>query len=214
GRARIFIKTLTPPYTEKAAVLFAEEYLLLRRLRHPNLVVALGFRKYPDGSLAMAMAEARGTSIEAIRTQPCWTPSKAGVARQILAGLDAVHRAKFVHADLKPEHVFVEETADGPLVTLLDLGLATRQGDWIRRGTIGWMPPEIWDGSAAWSVQSDLYLFGLILHQVIYGEPLFSSDSDLDSILLEMRRGKSAAPHEHVDHRLRRIVDRLIDTDP
>src|SRR5690606_16280318 len=115
GRARIFIKTLTPPYTEKAAVLFAEEYLLLRRLRHPNLVVALGFRKYPDGSLAMAMAEARGTSIEAIRTQPCWTPSKAGVARQILAGLDAVHRAKFVHADLKPEHVFVEETADGPL---------------------------------------------------------------------------------------------------
>jgi tetratricopeptide (TPR) repeat protein len=214
GSGRILLKTLAPPYADKAGIMHREEYMLLRKLRHPNLVQALGFREFPDGHLVMAMAEARGVRVDAIETQPCWTPSKASIARQILAGLDPLHRAGFVHADLKPDHVFVEETANGPSVTLLDLGLATRQGDWVRRGTLGWIPPEIWDGSASWSVQSDLYLFGLILHQVIYGEPLFSPESDLDSILLEIRRDKRAEAHEHVDPRLREILDRLIDPDP
>ena len=194
GSGRILLKTLAPPYADKAGIMHREEYMLLRKLRHPNLVQALGFREFPDGHLVMAMAEARGVRVDAIETQPCWTPSKASIARQILAGLDPLHRAGFVHADLKPDHVFVEETANGPSVTLLDLGLATRQGDWVRRGTLGWIPPEIWDGSASWSVQSDLYLFGLILHQVIYGEPLFSPESDLDSILLEMGMTSASSP--------------------
>lgn len=208
---RLLLKCFAPPFRDaEEDSLFRTEYLLLRRLRHPNLVMVRGFRTMDDGTLVIAMDAAPGTSLGSTPISPCWTPGKASIARQVLAGLDAVHRLGFVHADLKPDHVFIDSIESEPRVTLLDLGLATRQGETVVRGTPGWIPPEILN-RAAWTVQSDLYLFGLILFQLTYGKPL-PIGNDRESA----RRAHDGMtrPDEPVDHRLQRIIFRLIDGSP
>src|SRR6185503_1209429 len=43
---------------------------------------------------------------------------------QMLDGLEAAHAMGVVHRDLKPDNVFIVNTAKGPLIKLLDFGIA------------------------------------------------------------------------------------------
>ena len=116
------------------------------------------------------------------------------VARQVLEGLGAAHRAGIVHRDLKPENIMVR--SDG-CVKVLDFGLAkmipasgTPSPDATASsaslpgqimGTVTYMSPEQIQGDAI-DQRSDLFSFGTILYEILTGRHPWRASSPVDTL--------------------------------
>ncbi|MDB4954283.1 MAG: hypothetical protein JWO36_1852 [Myxococcales bacterium] len=137
----------------------------------------------PDGRAWIAMDMIEGTTLADLTTGG---PSKANeavaIGLAILESLRAVHRARFVHRDLKPDNLV--RLADGSVV-ILDLGLArklpedpddpTRAN--VQVGSLEYIPPEQITDSASVDERSDLYAFGCVLYELCAGRPPFVGDA-------------------------------------
>jgi serine/threonine-protein kinase len=98
---------------------------------------------------------------------------------QMLSGLESAHAAGVVHRDLKPDNVFVVTTSRGPVVKLLDFGIAklrstkefqvalTRPG--VMMGTPEYMAPEQVYSADTVDARADVYSVGAMLYEMLAG---------------------------------------------
>jgi serine/threonine protein kinase len=95
------------------------------------------------------------------------------VARQAAEGLLALHRAGFVHSDVKPDNC---RLTDAGRAVLVDLGFAHRPGenaklagDGYVLGTVDYLAPELCGPGPAAGFASDWFSFGLTLCEMLAG---------------------------------------------
>ena len=93
-------------------------------------------------------------------------------ARQAAEALAALHRAGFLHGDVKPDNLRL--TAGGAV--LIDLGFAHRPGEnaaFLREGyvlgTADYLAPELCDAEPAEDFGSDLFSLGVMLFEMLAG---------------------------------------------
>jgi adenylate cyclase len=134
-----------------------------------------------EGRPCIAMEYVRGETLERrLRRGPLPLAEALRVAEEIAEALDAAHRRRVVHHDLKPANVILGE--DGH-VKVMDFGLATRlpqtvaiapaeagvtvEGrEGVVRGTPAYMAPEQIRGQPA-DRRSDIFAFGVLLHELL-----------------------------------------------
>jgi serine/threonine-protein kinase len=117
-------------------------------------------------------------------------------ALQILAGLEAAHAIGVVHRDLKPDNVFVTPSGGGPLLKLIDFGIAklrasseytkglTRAG--VIMGTPEYMAPEQLYSAHTTDLRADIYSLGVMLFEMLSGvRPADGEDADHIIALVE-----------------------------
>ena len=93
------------------------------------------------------------------------------VYEQCIAGISALHEAGYMHGDLKPENIFVE-SLDPISIKIADFGSSSmfeHTNLTCIRGTIQYMAPEKALGVS--HKNSDLWSIGVILHEMLTGEP-------------------------------------------
>jgi serine/threonine protein kinase len=95
------------------------------------------------------------------------------VARQTAEALAALHRAGFLHGDIKPDNLRL--SGDGTAV-LIDLGFAHRPGEnaaFLRAGyvlgTANYLAPELCDSEPSEDLASDLFSLGVTLFEMLTG---------------------------------------------
>eukprot|EP00932_Pfiesteria_piscicida_P007166 SRR837773.17156.p1 GENE.SRR837773.17156~~SRR837773.17156.p1 ORF type:complete len:245 (-),score=40.64 SRR837773.17156:61-711(-) len=81
------------------------------------------------------------------------------------------HRPVVVHSDLKPHNVLVATRGQYVQAKLADFGLASLQ---LRRGprrggTLRWMPPEAYQGTAVPAPVTDIFSYGRLMEFLIVG---------------------------------------------
>ncbi|KAL5335471.1 kinase-like domain-containing protein [Aspergillus crustosus] len=97
------------------------------------------------------------------------------VARELAAGLRAIHDAGIIHRDIKAANVLIHE--EGRL-QICDFGVAgvlqsqmDKRSTWI--GTPHWMPPEMFTGGQGhqYSSEIDVWAYGCTLFEMATGNP-------------------------------------------
>lgn len=167
---------------------FQREARALLEVRHPNVVQVVDFGTTKDGINFLVMELVRGERFNELlfRCGPLPEQAVLPLTMQIVFALAVVHRAGFIHRDLKPGNIIAVHRPEGVQLKLLDFGLAalvdstadtrklTRAGYTV--GTPGFMAPESITGGGV-SPKSDLYAVGAILYEMLTGRPPFDGES-------------------------------------
>jgi eukaryotic-like serine/threonine-protein kinase len=116
------------------------------------------------------------------------------IVRQTAEALAALHRAGFLHGDVKPDNL---RLVDPGHATLIDLGFAHRPGEnaaFLRAGyvlgTANYLPPELCDGEPTEDYACDLFSLGVTLFEMLTGRLPYPPGS----LSLTLRRHRCDPP--------------------
>jgi hypothetical protein len=170
---------------ESARIRFLREARAAAKVRHPNVasVFHLG-RSSGDYFYAMEFVEGETLKNLIKRSGRLEVKLALEIARQVAAGLAAVHKQKLVHRDIKPSNIMVSLENGGDVTAkIIDLGLAKaviESGSQTAISTPGcfagtpeFASPEQFAGLGV-DIRSDLYSLGVVLWNMVTGHALFS----------------------------------------
>jgi eukaryotic-like serine/threonine-protein kinase len=222
---RVALKRILPQFGEDPdfVAMFIDEARLAARLGHPNVVQVFDFGE-SQGELFLAMELVDGTNVNRLlraasnAVEPVPLDVALYIVSQTAHGLAHAHRAtdddgkslRFVHRDVSPANILLTRTGH---VKLTDFGIARvadrdpRTDHGHVRGKLGYMSPEQVLGRAL-DGRSDVFTLTAVLAELLVGEPLFGTGSDLD-VLLRIR-DVDTTPLDRSERRIPQDVRRVL----
>ena len=213
---------------------FDREAKTLAAVSHPNIAAIYSVERTPDAT-ALVMELVEGPTLaDRIAQGAVPLDDALAIARQIAAALTAAHEQGIVHRDLKPANIKVRP--DGT-VKVLDFGLAKltdpnvphapnaphtlslsptitspalATGVGTLLGTAAYMSPEQARGKAV-DKRSDIWAFGVVVHEMLTGAPLFPGETVTDVLAAVVTRTPDLA---RVPSSMRRLLDACLQKDP
>jgi serine/threonine protein kinase len=154
---------------------FIDEAQVLAKFNHPSLVRVLRFFK-KNGTAYMVMEYQKGNSFtEYLKERRILTEEELlNIVEPLLEGLKEMHKAGFLHRDIKPNNIYIR---DDNTPVLLDFGSARfavgqRSRSVTSIVTPGYAPLEQYDNEISdqgpWT---DIYALGAVMYCAISGEP-------------------------------------------
>uniref|UniRef100_A0A673WSP1 non-specific serine/threonine protein kinase n=1 Tax=Salmo trutta TaxID=8032 RepID=A0A673WSP1_SALTR len=195
GDVAIKILKVTEPTPEQLQA-FKNEMQVLRKTRHVNILLFMGFMTKPNFAIITQWCE--GSSLYRhlhVSETKFDTMRRIDVARQTAQGMDYLHAKNIIHRDLKSNNIFLHE---GWTVKIGDFGLATVKSRWSGSeqveqpsGSILWMAPEVirMQDTNPYTFQSDVYGYGVVLFELMSGTLPYSQINNRDQILFMVGRG-------------------------
>lgn len=159
---------------------FYQEAKAAGRLSHPNIVTVYDVGK--SGDIAyIAMEFLQGRELRDILNEGKTLPIREvlDIVRQVALGLAYAHEHGIVHRDVKPSNIMV--IRDGH-VKITDFGIARMASSTVQTqtgvvlGSPKYMSPEQVVGKTL-DQRSDLFSLGVMLYEMLTGEPPFTGDS-------------------------------------
>ncbi|GAA4928748.1 serine/threonine protein kinase [Actinoplanes utahensis] len=159
---------------------FVQERTILLMLRHPNVVrVRDLFSAGETLGLVMDLVDG-GNLRDHLHRNGTLAPAEAcRLAAQIAAALAEAHDLGIIHRDLKPDNVLLDSTGetrltDFGIARILNLPSMTTPNAVV--GTPHYMAPEAFHGVTP-SSATDVYALGVMLYELVCGQPPYRSDS-------------------------------------
>jgi eukaryotic-like serine/threonine-protein kinase len=199
---------------------FHREAEICRKLDHASVVKVLDDHR--RSRLYMVEEWVEGRLLRTILFEEGKLPSDRAVrlAMEICVALDYLHSQGVVHRDLKPENIIVDSLERAKII---DFGLASITG--ARRLTFGklsqlmgspdYISPEQVKGKRG-DRRSDLYALGVILYEMLTGQPPFSG-SNLFALMNARVENDPTPPREinpEISLQLQAVVCRALARDP
>ena len=208
---------------------FKSEANAISALNHPNILTIFEFDS-EDGIHLLVSEYVEGETLrERIRRGRLPVAEAVEMSVQIVSALNAAHGAGIIHRDVKPENIMIR--ADG-YVKVLDFGLAkltdierpdenavtllqavSRTG--MIMGTAKYMSPE---QARAKQIDSrtDIFSFGIVLYEMLTGQPPFSGDSTADVIvsILQYDPPSVRSMNAETPSELNAVVKKALSKDP
>jgi serine/threonine-protein kinase len=220
--ARYAVKVLDAAWQGQAIAVafFRREAAIGRRVTHPHLISVLSAQiASPPYYLVMPLLAGRTAEERLASGELISLPHALWIARQTAEALDAVHRAGYLHGDVKPGNLMLSSEGH---TTLLDLGFArelAETGSALDRpvvGTIHYLAPELLTSTTRADERSDLYSLGATLFELLAGRAPFRVKS-LEELAEAQLRGdapdiRALAPQ--VPAAVADLVRRLLSREP
>ncbi len=159
------------------------EYNVLTELERkgvPDVVRAVGLAQFdsPNGQFPILIMErARGITLEeATEASPLSYEDAADVMSKMARALKLVHQNGYMHLDIAPDNVFIDDPGGRNDITIIDFGIAAQKSDTdtfavnqhgFRKPFFG--PPELAPPNPAASCGSDIFSVGVTGFSLIIG---------------------------------------------
>ena len=215
----VAIKVLDREVTDQGTMQrqFLNELLLATQVRHPNVVEIYDFGVSEEGKPYLVMELLPGhTVLDEVRHHGRFSMGRA-IRRVIEAtyGVEAAHAQGVVHADLKPNNLFLRHPGlPGESTVILDFGVARRESgpQVVSGGTPRYMPPEVLRGALP-QPQGDIYQLGLVLGEIIAGRTLFRAKTTRECLSLHAA-GPLPLPPEVDESAVGLVIRSTLHADP
>ena len=174
---------------------FLDEARTLASFRHPNIVrVMRFFEANRTGYMVMEFVEGEPLSSWMTPRRPLPQATTLGIVAPLLEGLEVIHKAGYLHRDIKPPNVFMR--ADGSPV-LLDFGSARELKAGVEMTTMvtpGFAPFEQYHSAGKQGPWSDLYALGGVIYWMVTGAKPVEAASRIrnDSMASAAQTGNAA----------------------
>ena len=180
----VAIKLIAPERTGEAIARerFLREAHAAAAVEHPN-VLPVYRAGIEDGHAYLVMRYVAGEDLRTLvrATGSLPVAQALDIVAALGEALDAIHRAGFVHRDVKPANVLIDQVGN---IYLSDFGLAKHalttagltKGDQVV-GTLDFAAPEQIRGGKV-DARADVYALGGVLHMMLTGAVPFERDSD------------------------------------
>jgi serine/threonine protein kinase len=225
---RVAFKILQPNIVlsnQQVITLFEREAQMAGRLNHENIAIIYDAGHTAENIWYIAMEWLEGNTLaeELHASSPLTMARTAYIIRQIASALDTAHRAYIVHRDLKPSNIMlVNRGANRELVKVLDFGIGKVIGETVGSpasksyGTPLYASPEQFHSGMNIDRRADIYSLGVMLYQMLTGEPPFNATSveevihqHLHALPTPIRERRSDVPES-----IESMITRMLSKDP
>jgi serine/threonine protein kinase/TolB-like protein len=214
---QVAIKVLKPSESNTAELLarFRAEREVLASLEHPNIATLFDAGMTDDGMPYFVMEYVSGTAVTSyIEEHELTIPQRLELFLKICAAVEAAHRGRVVHRDLKRSNILVNENGEPKL---LDFGIAKLLGEHPIAMTVAGQQrltpisasPEQARGEEV-TTASDVYALGALLYEILTNKHPHVFDTrnpNLDEVVRVVSEKDPAPPSLAVeDPKLRRFL--------
>ncbi|HVJ93838.1 MAG TPA: serine/threonine-protein kinase, partial [Labilithrix sp.] len=225
---KVAIKLLSPEYVhvEDDVLRFLREARAAAAVRHANVVDVLDVARDDDGTPFIVQELLSGQDLQEYlesRTGGLSCEETLDIMIPVADAVGAAHAQNVVHRDLKPANIFLSLERNRLTPKVLDFGacffptIAERSAQEIRRliGTPTYMSPEQIVSRADVDARSDVWALGVILYEMLVGEPPFQADT-VNDVLQQVKTLNVPPLRErasHVPSDLAKLVARCTERD-
>jgi len=187
----VALKLLDTEFNDKPDVVqrFEREARAGLRIEHPSFIKFFEFGQEESiYFIAMEYFPSKDLNEVLLEKGPLSVADAVTFGVKTLEGLEWAHDAGYVHRDIKPHNLLLNDKGE---LKITDLGLTKRKdGDAVSMvtmdgdvlGTPEFMPPEQINSSKDANHLADIYSVGATLYTLISGRPPFDGDSVYDIV--------------------------------
>lgn len=168
---------------------YQREVQIIATLNHPAIVPVLEFGEY-ENQLYVVMPWMTGGSLKQRLAEGALPLEEAfGILEQLAPALDAVHELGILHGDIKPSNILFDADgraylSDFGMVKLAEASLSP--GVHVLLGPPAYISPEQASGSSDLDGRSDVYMFGIVMFEMLAGQLPYLSETPLGYAIQHM----------------------------
>ncbi len=192
NETELAIKILPSTVDNEEQKSFRDEYFLLKKLDHPNIISVFEYgsvillsdedkvHNISEGSHFFTLEYFEGNELfdfPGIQAES----DLIQIICQLSVVLFYLHQSAYIYYDIKSENILVKEKNGKPVLKFIDFGLAVRiqeTREISARGTAEYIAPEILRKEKI-DHRADLYSLGILLYRIIYGKFPFPNKDQL-----------------------------------
>jgi serine/threonine protein kinase len=213
---------------------FKAEAQSVAALRHPNIVQVVDFDVF-EGRPYFVMEFVRGVTLAKfltdlhLRRKRLRPETITRLITPLASALEYAHARGIIHRDIKPANIMLRQGSQQILPgqpippdvepILTDFGVArirdatTHTATGTILGTPAYMSPEQLGGKPI-DNRSDIYSLGIILYEMLAGQPPFTSENDTPVSILMKHLDEPHPPLPPVHSSVQVIMDKALAKDP